>query len=156
MEARLGHFSIFVMRINKRTQKHVRHRHENTIEIPRFWRFFPSPSCKTTKKHERNERRCAVKTRSELRLQDEASPLAPCPATTYHEESPDASPAPRLRYILLVFFVVRALRPKTKPQVKPKASKKIIPTRIICTNCGKDNSPEAKYCSQCGFALPKA
>jgi len=56
---------------------------------------------------------------------------------------------------LIVFFVVRAFRPKTKPQVKPKSSKKIIPTRIICTNCGKDNNPEAKYCSQCGFALPK-
>ena len=45
--------------------------------------------------------------------------------------------------------------PSRKYQVKPKSSKKIIPTRIICANCGKDNNPEAKYCSQCGFALPK-
>ena len=64
--------------------------------------FFTSPSCKTTKKHEQNEWQCAVKTRNELRLQDEASP---CPATIYEEELPDASPAPRLQCILLVFWL---------------------------------------------------
>lgn len=26
---------------------------------------------------------------------------------------------------------------------------------IICNNCNKENNPTAKYCSQCGFTLPK-
>ncbi|MCA0153677.1 zinc ribbon domain-containing protein [Winogradskyella vincentii] len=57
--------------------------------------------------------------------------------------------------ILIFYFIIKALKPKTKKEPKATVSKPITKQKIECTNCGKYNSTEAKYCSQCGYTLPR-
>ncbi|WP_411895273.1 zinc-ribbon domain-containing protein [Winogradskyella sp. A2] len=57
--------------------------------------------------------------------------------------------------ILVFYFIIRLLRPKKKKEPKATASKPVTKQKIECTNCGKSNSTEAKYCSQCGYTLPR-
>jgi hypothetical protein len=57
--------------------------------------------------------------------------------------------------ILVFYFIIRLIRPKKKKEPKTVASKLVTKQKIECANCRKANSTEAKYCSQCGYTLPR-